>query len=75
MNYGMKVRIKHRHWKKYIILRNVTEIHYNYRELLRSIDMESIAFESSIHSAGCTYLIKDIMEFEAKSESKKAGKF
>ena len=75
MNYGFKFRIKHQHWKKHIILRNVTEIHYSYEGISKKMGMESIAFESNIHSTGCTYLVKDIMGFEAKLETKKARKF
>ena len=52
-------------------LRNITEIHYNYK----SIVGERIAFESDIHQTGITYPIKDIKEFEATLEDEKAEKF
>lgn len=48
--------------------RNVTEIHWNYREGM-------VAFESDIHGTGITYDTKDIAEFEATVETDVAGAF
>ena len=48
--------------------RNVTEIHYQYREGM-------IAFESDIHGTGTTWKLMNIREFEATAETKKAETF
>jgi len=73
-NFGIKVNIKfveNSLYEKTEILRNITEIHYNYSNGLYDGD-NRIAFESDIHSSGCTYSIKDILEFETSLETNKA---
>lgn len=47
------------------ILRNVTEIHYNYSPDIHRNDPK-IAFESDIEGTGITYDIAHIEQFEAK---------
>ena len=49
-------------------LRNVTEIHWNYRQ-------GRIAFESDIHGTGITYDTQDVVEFEATLETDVAREF
>ena len=56
---------------KVVILRNVTEIHYNYKSRLH----KRIAFESDIHGTGATYDIDDIAEFETRPETEVADRF
>lgn len=89
-NYGVKVKI--RRWfgqgenRRIIedVLRNITEIHYNYGfmegygkqmrtidEIKRTIDGGRIAFESDIQAHGLTIEIKDIVEFETEPETTK----
>lgn len=72
-NLGMQVKISFGVWAIPVVLRNVTEIHYRYRSF--SPDDDSIAFESDIHSTGCTYKISDIEEFETSLETEIAEEF
>lgn len=92
-NLGMKVTIFYAktsalyHGSGYIkgcipgtILRNVTEIHYDYNHNLREQGLKtfqdvSIAFESDIHQTGMTYYIKDIAEFKTELETEKSEDF
>jgi hypothetical protein len=76
MNYGMRVRIKLKYFDEETILRNVTEIHYNYRSDLSSLKEQIwIAFESDIHSIGIIYPMSKVEEFETSLEKKKEAKF
>jgi len=72
MNYGVKVNIKlgRKYNNAKVILRNVTEIHYNFPSLIKQC-----AFESSIHLTGLNYFIDDILEFETETETKKEKEF
>ena len=73
-NFGMQVKISFGVWAFPTILRNVTEIHYRYPSTYP--DGESrIAFESDIHSTGCTYKVSDIEEFETSLEFEIAEEF
>jgi hypothetical protein len=54
-----------------VTYRNVTEIHSSYP----TIDGDRIAFESDVHSTGCTWERSRIAEFEAKAESEEANAF
>ena len=49
-------------------LRNVSEIHYNYRP-------GRIAFESDLHGTGITYDVSWISEFETRPEESIADEF
>jgi hypothetical protein len=89
MNYGMKVTIKfsktgiygmngHTH----DVLRNVTEIHYNFNHMFAknapktsTLNEVRIAFESEVHGTGNTYAITDILEFTTSLETERAGAF
>ena len=72
-NLGMKVTVKFGSWAIPEVLRNVTEIHYRYPS---SYDGEArVAFESDIHSTGCTYKVSDIEEFETSLEVEVAEEF
>ena len=72
-NFGMQVKISFGVWAIPTVLRNVTEIHYRYRS--SSLRDDRIAFESDIHSTGCTYKMSDIDEFETSLETEIAGEF
>ncbi len=81
-NYGCKVEIKLNKLGSFkdcknhkVILRNVTEIHYNYPSHVSAIIGKSIAFESNIHGTGVTYQLADIDEFETTLENKKEKEF
>ena len=71
MKWGMKVKIRFKEdsWigDKIIVLRNVTEIHYNYKSPIKY----RIVFESDIQQTGSNYFMKDIEEFETELETKK----
>jgi hypothetical protein len=57
------------------ILRNVTEIHYNYNADTVPVLSGRIAFESDIHGTGIVYAMKDVREFQVTPETKKAEAF
>jgi hypothetical protein len=77
-NLGMKVTIKFKKNSIYngstSILHNITEIHHNYNTVYAS-EGERIAFESDIHSTGCTYEVNDIQEYMTSLESEKSESF
>ncbi len=50
---------------------NVTEVHYLYDSILD----ESVAFESDIHSTGCTRSINNIKQITINLSNKKEIKF
>lgn len=56
------------------ILRNVTEIHYNYGDF-GGPRRSRITFESDVHGTGITHDIEDILELEAKVEAERADDF
>lgn len=72
-NLGMQVKISVGGWATPTVLRNVTEIHYRYPSTYQGD--ARIAFESDIHSTGCTYKISDIEEFETSLETEIAEEF
>lgn len=72
-NLGMKVTISFGSWAIPTVLRNVTEIHYRYPSSY--LGGVRIAFESDIHSTGCTYKLSDIEEFETSLETEIAEEF
>ena len=72
-NFGMQVKISFGVWAIPTVLRNVTEIHYNYPSFFPAD--ARIAFESDIHSTGCTYNLSDIEEFETSLETEIAEEF
>lgn len=72
-NLGMQVKISFGVWALPTVLRNVTEIHYRYPSSYQGD--ARIAFESDIHSTGCTYKVSDIEEFETSLETEIAEEF
>ena len=70
-NFGMKVKVIFKNGNiEYF--RNITEIHYNYRNEYLELNKEiMIAFESDINGTGCTHNMDEIQEFETKLENKK----
>ena len=68
----VKLRFGRRFNTKNAILRNVTEIHYNFRP---AIGPNRIAFESLLHITGIVYDITDIEEMEVFPETEKAENF
>lgn len=74
-NYGMRVNVKYSPAKDGLIrmevLRNVTEIHYNFESVIHN----QIAFESDIHSNGITIESEDLIEYEAINEEGLADSF
>lgn len=72
-NLGMQVKINFGVWALPTVLRNVTEIHYRYPSSYQGD--ARIAFESDIHSTGCTYKVSDIEEFETSLEFEVAEEF
>lgn len=80
-HYGFCVKVKLREPYPYLetTLRNVTEIHYNYRGGL-GLNTEYgkqvvIAFESSYHGTGVTYDMEYVVEFESRPEDLIAKNF
>lgn len=75
-NLGVKVTLK-RYYPEVgevnEVLRNVTEIHYNYQSCNKPSN--SVAFESSIHGSGITCEISAIVEFETIPETEVADSF
>ena len=76
MNHGMKVKIKFSDESPYMdikkeILRNITEIHFNYNQKHPQCYTPGIkiAFESDIHHTGVTYNFEYIQEFETELET------
>lgn len=69
----MQVKISFGVWALPTVLRNVTEIHYRYPSSYQGD--ARIAFESDIHSTGCTYKVSDIEEFETSLETEIAEEF
>jgi len=59
-------------YQRVAILRNITEIHYNYRRITGrasdTLTRSKIAFESDILKTGSTYYIDDIRSFETELE-------
>lgn len=81
-NLGFKVRLWLRQASPYEIveleLRNVTEIHFNYRRrqpVSSRFKQSMVAFESDIHGTGVTYHTEYIAEFEAVLEAELADDF
>lgn len=70
MNYGNKVIL--RMIKNTAILRNVTEIHWNYS---RHPAEQMVAFESDIHKTGLTLHMSNVIEFETRLETQKENNF
>ncbi len=76
--HGMKVRLWHNLEGETVTetLRNVTEIHYNYRRRNKFGPGEvMVAFESDVHGTGGTYRLATIVEFEATTEAEVAESF
>ena len=74
MKLGMCVRIK-RAAGYTQLLRNVTEIHYNYDSPAKEIMGVQCAFESDVHETGITVAMTEIVEFEATVEEHRADVF
>jgi hypothetical protein len=81
LNLGCKVTIKYNPSGIFgglnhdtAILRNITEIHYNYNSYFHITD-NRIAFESDLHHTGITYNLSDLLEFETELETELANKF
>jgi len=77
-NYGVKVWIKYNEKfpfkNKEDILRNVTEIHYNFKPI-DEFSGKRIAFESDIHQTGLVRKVEQIDEFETSLEFRKEKEF
>lgn len=73
-NFGIAVDLRFKSGTR-LILRNVTEIHYNYPSPAREIMGPQVAFESSVHFMGSTYLIANVNEFETYLETEKQANF
>lgn len=60
------------------ILRNVTEVHYNYNvnmPAVQKITGPMVAFESDLHKTGVTHRLLNIREFEVFQETELADEF
>lgn len=75
-DYGIKVKLTTDFglMTEVTILRNVTEIHYNYNRSSTG-GRPKIAFESDIHGTGITRYIDNVLEFETFPETEKAEAF
>lgn len=80
-NFGIAVDLRKKNGERYI-LRNVTEIHYNYKSaatdlvyVKKMMGGIQIAFESSIHQNGFTMPFSDVHEFETYLETEKQPAF
>lgn len=73
-NWGIAVDLRFKSGNR-MILRNVTEVHYNYQSPAKEVMGEQVAFESAIHCTGCTYRIADVNEFETYPETRKEAAF
>ncbi len=75
----MKVRLWHTLEREIVLeeLRNVTEVHYNYRRRNKHVTSGEamIAFESDIHGTGINYGLSTVVEFEAVLETEVAESF
>lgn len=77
VSYGIACDIKFVSGAR-IVLRNVTEIHYNYNRkepAMVALMGPQIAFESDIHQSGNTFRVSDIAEFETFGETEKQPDF
>lgn len=79
--YGMKVKVKlnAQGRPEDTVLRNVTEVHYNYK-YPGGVLPNRVAFESDIHGTGITYSLSGdgvirIVEFEVTPETEMAEAF
>lgn len=72
--YGVAVDLRLTSGRR-LILRNVTEIHYNYESPLQAQLGPQIAFESNVHCDGITYPMKNVKEFETHGETEKRPNF
>lgn len=77
---GMKVRLWHNLEGGTVMetLRNVTEVHYNYRrrnEHNTTGGEVMVAFESAVHGTGITFRLATMVEFEAVLETEVAESF
>ena len=63
MNFGNKVRLVRNINGNVFeeIIRNVTEIHYNYKTVEKE---PRVAIESDIHSTGFTFKVSELVELE-----------
>lgn len=74
--FGYKVTVKmYPPYAGDAILRNVTEIHYNYNSDIVPVMSGRIAFESDIHGTGMVYSMGHVKEFKAVPETEKAESF
>lgn len=74
VNYGMAVDLRLKNGRR-LILRNVTEIHYNFPSAATAVIGQQCAFESNIHCDGVTYPLSMIVEFETYRETEKRPNF
>lgn len=81
-NFGIKVRVviasqDNKEKNEEFFYRNVTEIHYNFKqnETIKELTGIQIAFESDIHGTGATWRISRLVEFETSAETEKAESF
>lgn len=74
---GVKVKLWHNLEGRITLetLRNVTEIHYNYRRRNKSGGEVMVAFESDVHGTGVTHWLANVVEFEAVQETEIANRF
>ena len=73
--FGNKVTLTLKPPYSNIVLRNVTEIHYNYNHGVLKTPDYRVAFESNVHGTGITYSASDVVEFDATPETEKANAF
>lgn len=71
--YGVAVDLRLTRGRR-LILRNVTEIHYNFESAFKALGPQ-IAFESNVHQDGMTYPMKSVVEFETHGETEKRPNF
>ena len=57
------------------IFENITEVHYNYKQMGIGKETNRVAFESDIHGTGTTQPIEEIQEFEVLQANKLAEDF
>lgn len=67
INFGMIVVVKTVDGRR--VMNNVTEVHYRYE------GGQKTAFESDIHSTGCTLYNSEILEMEITPATKQMGDF
>ena len=73
-NFGLRVDVilkAENNLYHHVVYHNVTEVHYNYTDLLNPLPSKQTAFESDIHKTGLTIISENIIEMRIIPEKVK----